>query len=414
MELTNTLQHLCIALGLGLIVGLQREHVASRLAGIRTFPMVTILGTVCAMLGQSLGGWLVALGLLSLAGMIIVGNVAELRGESPDPGLTTEVSMLLMYAVGAYLVVGHTEVAIAIGGGVAVLLQAKDPMHRLTAKLGDEDLKAIMQFALLSLVILPVLPNKVYGPYAVLNPYQIWLMVCLIVGISLGGYIVYKFVGEGAGVLLGGVLGGLISSTATTVSYSRRSSESPGISPVASIVIMLASAIVFVRVLLIVGLLSPAFFPIALPPMLIMLSVFLLFSLGIWFWARGERNRMPVQGNPSELGPALWFGFLFALVLLAVAAAKARLGQAGLYFVAGLSGLTDMDAISLSTTQLVNAGRLGMDTGWRVILVAAMSNLVFKAGVILVLGHRQLLTRVGTLYGLSLIAGTLLFFYWPS
>jgi uncharacterized membrane protein (DUF4010 family) len=319
-----------------------------------------------------------------------------------------------MFAVGAYLVVGHKEVAIVIGGGVAVLLQSKVQMHRIARRLGDEDLKAIMQFVLLSLVILPVLPNRAYGPFAVLNPHYLWLMVCLIVGISLSGYIVYKFAGERAGIVLGGVLGGLISSTATTVGYARRSAETPQSSPGATIVVMIASTVVFVRVLLIIGLLSPTLFPIALTPMLIMLALFALLSLGIWFWARQEFSPMPVQDNPSELKAALWFGLIFAIVLFAVAAAKDRLGQGGLYFVAGLSGLTDMDAISLSTAQLVNSGRLGPNSGWRVILVAALSNLIFKASVILVLGHRQLFLRIGALYSVALTIGTLLLLFWPS
>jgi uncharacterized membrane protein (DUF4010 family) len=413
-DLYISLQQLSIALGLGLLVGLQREHVASRLAGIRTFPMVTILGTVCGMLGQNLGGWPVAMGLVALAAIIIVGNIAELREGSPDPGLTTEVAMLLMFAVGAYLVTGHKEVAIAIGGGVAVLLQAKVQMHGIAARLGDEDLKAIMQFALLSLVILPVLPNQSYGPYAVLNPHHIWLMVCLIVGISLTGYIVYKFVGEKAGIVLGGILGGMISSTATTVSYARRSAQVPQSSPGAAIVVMIASAIVFVRVLLIIGLLSPAFFPSALAPILVMMALLTFLSLGIWFWARQEFSPMPVQDNPSELKSALWFGLLFVIVLFAVAAAKERLGQSGLYVVAGLSGLTDMDAISLSTAQLVNSGTVAPTSGWRIILVAALSNLIFKATVILVVGHRKLFVKIGVLYGVALAVGMLLLFFWPS
>lgn len=414
MDLPNSLQQLSIALGLGLLVGLQREHVASRLAGIRTFPMVTILGTVCAMLGQSLGGWPVAMGLVALAGIIIVGNIAELREESPDPGLTTEVAMLLMFAVGAYLVNGHKEVAIAIGGGVAVLLQAKVQMHGVAQRLGDEDLKAIMQFVLLSLVILPVLPNRAYGPFAVLNPHNIWLMVCLIVGISLGGYIVYKFVGGKAGIVLGGILGGLISSTATTVSYARRSAETPKSNAGAAIVVMIASTIVFVRVLLIIGLLSPSFFQTALTPMILMLALLAFLSMGIWFWAHQEQSPMPIQENPTELKAALWFGLLFVIVLLAVAAAKERLDQGGLFVVAGLSGLTDMDAISLSTAQLVNSGTLSPAGGWRIILVAAMSNLIFKAAVILVLGHRKLFIRIGILYGVALVGGTLLLLFWPS
>ena len=135
--------------------------------------------------------------------------------------------MLLMFAVGAYVVVGYPGVAIVIGGGVAVLLQFKGQLHGLVAGLGDNDLKAIMQLALISLVILPVLPDTTYGPYAVLNPRNIWLMVVLIVGISLGGYVVYKFWGNQAGIVLSGILGGVISSTATTVSYAKRAAETP-------------------------------------------------------------------------------------------------------------------------------------------------------------------------------------------
>ena len=177
---------------------------------------------------------------------------------------------------------------------------------------------------------------------------------------------------------------------------------------------MIASTIVFVRVLLIIGLLSPAFFPSALPPILVMLALLTLLSLGIWLWSRQEFSPMPVQDNPSELKSALWFGLLFVIVLFAVAAAKERLSQGGLYIVAGLSGLTDMDAISLSTTQLVNSGTLGPASGWRIILVAALSNLIFKAAVILVLGHRQLFIRIGALYAVAIGVGTLLLLFWPS
>jgi uncharacterized membrane protein (DUF4010 family) len=214
MELTVLFQQLGIALGLGLLVGLQRERAASRLAGVRTFPLVTILGTVSALLGQAFGGWILAAGFLALAGTIFANKEIESREGPADPGLTTEVALLLMFGVGAYLVSGHREAAIAIGGGVAVLLQFKGELHGIVAKLGDNDLKAIMQFALLSLVILPILPNRVYGPFSVLNPRQIWWMVVLIVGISLVGYILYKFSGTGTGVVVNGLLGGVISSTA--------------------------------------------------------------------------------------------------------------------------------------------------------------------------------------------------------
>ena len=206
MDLTHSFQELGIALGIGLLVGLQRERTSSLLAGFRTFPLVTILGAVSAMLAQSFGGWIVAFGFLAVTGVVIVGNVVLLRKGDRDGGITTEVAILVMYAVGALLVVGSREIAIAVGAGVAVLLQFKQRLHGIASRLEDRDVIAMMQFALVSLVILPALPDRTFGPYDVLNPHQIWLMVVLIVGISLGGYVAYKLFGEGAGTALGGIL----------------------------------------------------------------------------------------------------------------------------------------------------------------------------------------------------------------
>lgn len=405
MQLSFLFQQLGVSLGLGLLVGLQRESVASRLAGVRTFPLVTLFGSVCALLAAAFGGWVIAAGVVALAVLIFVSKSAEARMDAPDPGLTTEVALLLMFGVGAYLIVGQRAVAIAIGGVAAALLHFKGQLHDAVAKLSDNDLKAIMQFALISLVILPVLPNRTYGPYDVLNPRNIWLMVTLIVGISLSGYIAYKFLGEKAGLLLGGVLGGLISSTATTVSYSRKTADAPASARPAAIVIIIASAIVFARLILEIATVAPAFLRAAVWPLAGMMAVTALLAGVMWFLDRDGKERMPAQENPSELKSALLFGLFYAAILLAVAFAKDHYGSGGLYFVAGLSGLTDVDAITLSTSQLVNLERISPDHGWRVILVATMSNLVFKALAVATLGHRRLLLRVGICYGLVLIAG---------
>jgi uncharacterized membrane protein (DUF4010 family) len=305
------------------------------------------------------------------------------------------------------------EVAVVLGGGVAVLLQWKVPLHRLAKGLGEEDLKAIMKFVLISLVILPVLPDKTYGPYDVLNPHQIWLMVVLIVGISLGGYITYKFWGEKAGIVLGGILGGLISSTATTVSYARRTAYSVGVSQAGALVILISSTIVFIRVLVEIAVVAPRFLTTAAPPLSIMVALFAAACLPLWRKIRSEEDRMPEQENPSELKSAVFFGFLFALVLLAVAAARESLGLRGLYGVAALSGLTDMDAITLSTAQLVSQGRLDGDTGWRLVLLASLSNLLFKGGTIAVLGSRHLLARIAVIYALALGTGLAVLLLWP-
>jgi uncharacterized membrane protein (DUF4010 family) len=407
-------KQLAIALGLGLLVGLQREYAASQLAGIRTFPLVTILGVVCAMLAQSFGGWVIAAGLMAVAGLIIVGNLEKLHAGPADPGLTTEVAMLLMYGVGAYVVVGPETIAIALGAGAAVLLQYKGQLHGMARKLGDEDLRAIMQFVLISLVILPVLPNRTYDPYAVLNPREIWLMVVLIVGLSLAGYITYKFFGEHAGLLLGGTLGGVISSTATTVSYARRTAHDPQSSRLASVVIMIASTVVFARVMIEIAVVQVSFLGMAWPPFAVLLSLFIAMSGILWLKGRDEPHVMPAQENPSELKAALVFGLVYAVVRLAVAVAKAHFGDRGLYVVAALSGLTDVDAITLSTSQLVGTGQLDPEQGWRIIVIALMSNVCFKGATIAALGHKDLLFRVIWLYGIGLVSGILLVLVWPE
>jgi uncharacterized membrane protein (DUF4010 family) len=415
MNTSAAFRHLTIAVGLGLLVGLQRERAKSELAGLRTFPLITLLGAICGMLGSTLGGWVPAAGFLALAAMIVIGNVALLKQGATDSGLTTEIAILLMFGVGATLVNGNEGVAIAVGGAVAVLLQFKDPLHGFAAKLGDEDLKAIMQFALLSLVILPVLPDQAFGSYGVLNPRQIWWMVVLIVGISLGGYIAYKLLGERIGLALSGILGGLISSTATTVSYARRTAQVAEASRQAATVIMIASTVGMVRILVEIGVVAPAFLGIAGPPLAFILVLLALLSAGIWFFgSTKEQVEMPLQQNPTELKSALVFGLLYAVALFAIAAAKNYLGSGGLYVIAALSGLTDMDAISLSTARFVSTGRLDPHNGWRLILVALLANLAFKGALVALLGHRRLFARIGSLYAITLTAGALLLWLWPA
>jgi uncharacterized membrane protein (DUF4010 family) len=411
MELSYLFQQLGIALGLGLLVGLQRESTASKLGGVRTFPLITFLGALCGLIALSAGGWVIGLGLLALTGLIALGKLAELKSEKPDPGMTTETAMLLMFAVGAYLINGQRAIAIAVGGIVAVLLHFKGQLHEVVARLDADELKAIMQLALISLVILPVLPNRTYGPYDVLNPRQIWWMVVLIVGISLGGYIVYKFWGGNAGVVVGGILGGLISSTATTVSYAKRARSTPQIANLAALVIMIASAVVYARLQLEIATVAPRFLLVAAWPLSAMLVVLVICAAGLWLFKHDEVDKMPEQENPSELKAALVFGLLYAAILFGVAAAKAHFGNRGLYVVAVLSGLTDVDAITLSTAQLVHAERLSATEGWRLILIASLANQVFKAGAVVALGNRQLFVKVALCYGLVLLAGFLLLFF---
>jgi len=411
VDLTSTLSSLGIALGLGLLVGLQREQVASQLAGLRTFALITVLGTICGLLAINFGGWVIASGFLALTGALMTGHVAELRGEKIESGITTEVAALAMFGLGAYLVVGHREVAIVIGASIAILLHFKGQLHGIAARLG-EDSKSIMQFALISMVILPILPNRSYGPYDVLNPRQIWLMVVLIVGIGLGGYIAYKFFGQKTGLLLAGLLGGIISSTATTVSYSKRAANQKGADTAAALVILSASTVSCALVLVEVGIVAPGFLRTALAPILILVTTLGVLSIPHWFLCSKDNAAMPPQGNPSELKGALYFALLYTLILFAIAAVKGIYGARGLYVVAAASGLVEVHALALSTSLLVETGRLNGSEGWRIIALALISNLAFKVTTVIVLGGRRLWRNVALPYVLTIAVGIGIALWW--
>lgn len=404
---------LFVALGLGLLVGLQRERVDPAIAGIRTFALITVLGALAALLGRSFGGWIVAVGLLVSAGLVMSGNLVRMSRGEAEPGQTTEFTAVVMYCVGALTVMAPLAVSVVLGGAVAVLLHFKEPLHRFVDRMGEGDVRAIMQLVLISLVILPVLPDRPFGPYQVLNPYQIWWMVVLIVGLSLAGYVAFKLFGANAGSALSGVLGGLISSTATTVSYARRTKESPESSRLATLIITIASTVVFGRVLVEMAAVAPRNLLEIGPPIGAMFGVAILVSLGAWLLGRDRKAEPPEPENPADLKAALVFGALYAGVLLAVAFARDRFGTAGLYAVAALSGLTDMDAITLSTSRLVAGGQVEASTGWRAILLAGLSNLVFKAGIVAVLGARRLFGRIALLFGAMLAGGGAIFWFWP-
>lgn len=393
--MTDQFQNLGIAVGLGLLVGLQRERAASVLAGFRTFPIVTVFGLLCAWLAAEFGGWVVAGGFIALAATIVSGNVLRLHQPAQDLGITTEAAMLVMFGVGAYLPGGEHALAIVVAGATAVLLHLKPQLHELAKRIGDHDFRAMMQFVVIALVILPVLPDAGYGPFKALNPHRIWWMVVLITGISLGGYLVHKWMGQRAGALASGLLGGLISSTATSVTHSRMAKEHPDAAPMAAVVILLASGIVFGRLGVLVAAADREHLAGYLPAFLTVLAVLLAFALWQGFRRRHDDTPLPPPSNPTELKSALVFTVLYAGVLLGVAVARQWYGSRGLLVVATLSGLTDMDAITLSTAQLVQRGEIAVGEGRRAILVASVANLFFKGGVVAALGGWTLFKRVG-------------------
>jgi uncharacterized membrane protein (DUF4010 family) len=414
MPPAGVLGDLAIALGLGLIVGLQRESARSELAGLRTFPLVTLLGCVCALLAPAAGGWILAAGLLGVAAATAMGNIAHLRDEQAHPGITTEVALLLMYGLGAYTVLGDRAVAVVLGGTIAVLLHFKAELHGLVGRLGDRELRAVMQLVLLALVVLPVLPDETFGPFAVFNPREMWLMAVLIVGLSLAGYIALKFLGQNAGIVAGGLLGGLISSTATTVSWSRRTRDHPEASRAAGLVILIASTVVYGRVLAEIAVVARPFLPTAAPPILALSAAMAAAAAALWFMSRSHEP-LSVEGQqPADLKTAFTFAALYVVVLFAVAYAKDLAGARGLYVVSVLSGLTDIDAITLSVARLVGSDQIDPAQGWRLIVVALLSNLVFKGAMAAMLGDGRLRRWIVLLFGLQLVAGAAVLAFWPS
>ena len=412
MITNHELQILTVSLGLGLLVGLQREKAASELAGIRTFALISLMGTMSGFLGQKFGGWIIGAGFVTLA-VIILSAKLFVKRENYDASITTEIAAMLIYSVGVYLTFGHMTLAVVVGAATAVLLQMKDVLHDFVRKMGERDILAIMRFAAIALIILPILPNQTYGPYDVLNPYDIWRMVVLIVAISLMGYAAYKLFKDSAGTLLAGILGGLISSTATTVSYARNTKNLPQTSSLAALAIMLASTVSVIRVIFAFMIVSPSAIWGIAPPLLTLFAIMVIICLVVYFKRSGETQTMPEPDNPAELTSAIVFGGLYGTIIFAVAAAKELFGEQSLYLIALISGLTDVDAITLSTGRLLEAQRLEMRVGWQLVMIAIMSNLAFKLGAVAVLGNRILLKKLSFIFGLAFAAGVLLLLFWP-
>ena len=413
----HALSTLGISAGLGLIVGLQRERAAAEHGGVRTFTIICLLGAACALLLEDVGPWLIVVGGVGVIASIVVAN---LSARVRDGRATTEVAMMLMFVTGVVVALGHREIGVALGVALAVLLQAGRRLHSFASKIGDQDVRAGLLFLALTFVILPIVPDRSVGPFDAINPRVLWLLVVLVVGISLGAYVAHKVLGAKLGLLATGVFGGLVSSTATTISAARRvkgNGDGDG-EERASIVgpmfiIIAATAVVYGRVLVEMFVAGPSFARQAWIPIVIMLGVAAGTAGVTWVWATRERIGSDEPPNPAELKSALAFALMFAVVLVGVAWANQRFGSGGTYAAAAISGLTDMDAITLTVSRMAHEESTSAGTAMRSILIAAIANLVFKAGLCWVLGGRRLWWRVAAAFSVQAAAGLGLILFWP-
>jgi len=382
------------SLAIGLLMGVERERKHHTLAGIRTFPLTALLGTLASMLDAGSHG-----SLIQTVGLLAVVSFGFLPGHSPDsdkdePRTTTMVALLVAYCLGALVWHGYGGVAVAGGIVTTALLYLKPELAGFTHKLERRDLLSLLQFAALSFIVLPLLPNRTFGPYQAINPHLVWLMVTLIVGISLSGYLAVKLLGQRVGGPLLGILGGLVSSTATSLVYAREARANPLSTHLATAVILLANLVLFVRLMLLASVVQIAVLPVVLwvllPGLLCGLTAALLqLKLG----SHDQQQPDLKLSNPSEMKLALGFGLLFAVVMFCAAWLNTEFGSKGLYVVALISGLNDVDAISLTAFNLFGENRLdGLQVATTLVLAITANNL-FKFGLIASLGGRTLARR---------------------
>lgn len=372
-----------LSTGIGLLVGLERERNPAAKAGVRTFALIAILGTLGALLGEAMdSAWPVAAGALAVGATLIAAHVRDPATIPEDSGTTTVVAALVVFFLGAINFHGYRVVAVALGVAMTVLLHFKAELEQFSQKLTPQDIRSMLQFAVLSAVILPLLPDRSYGPYGVLNPFHIWLMVVLIAGISLAGYVAWRLTLGRHGLLLTGVLGGVVSSTATTLVYARHVKAGTQTPSSALLVILLANATMLVRVFLLVAIISPA----ALAGAAAVLGPSLLGALAAVLNSWRTADAAPSDEgdgyrNPTNLPTALTFAAAYAVVLVLAAWAADKIGNPGVYGLALISGLTDVDPITLSSLRLLASGALEQRAALIAIALAVGSNLVVKGAL---------------------------------
>jgi uncharacterized membrane protein (DUF4010 family) len=404
MEALVTLHPYVISLALGLMMGLERERRGRTNAGLRTFGLTGVAGTATAMVAQQAATpWLLPVMAASLVAMMI--SADHHRGDKDEgPDATTTVALLLCFLFGAMLWHGNHLLAVALALTATALLYFKAELHDASRRLTRQDIVSFLQFALITFVVLPVLPDQGYGPYGQLNPYKIWLMVVLTSGLSLAGYATLRLTSQSSAVPLLGLLGGLVSSTATTLVFSRQVRDDPQHAGNAAVIITIANLVVLARIAVLAAIVAPSGLALLAPVLAAGLLAGAAPVLRSWLALRNSREPTPELDNPVSLRQALMFGAIFAVVLVVSAALHDQAGSLGVYAVAAVSGLADMDAIALSTFNLLSGGQLSAGQATIAVVIALAANMAFKATLVLVVAGRGMAGRIALSY-LAQLAG---------
>ncbi len=421
MTLVEPFASFALVLAVGFLIGLQREQSMSGegqgrrtfVGGIRTFPLVALAGGVATFLARGLGPWVVVVTFLLLSVPVAIAYADDIR-QGRDRGLTSETAFVVTFLLGALglsegilppEVSRHFLVA-SLGVAVTALLSMKEALHQWAARISKGDLYATVKFLVVAVIILPLLPNRTWDPLEILNPFHIGLMITLIAGISFAGYVAFRTLGPGRGLAMTGLLGGLVSSTAVTLSFSGRARENSAIADACAAGMVLAWTVMCPRVLAAVAVVHPDLARRLALPLGAAALAGALASLLLYRRTRAARSEAaPVElKNPFELGPAVKFGGLFTLVLVLSKLAVNEWGGSGLVATGVLAGTTDVDAVSLTAAKLAHGG-IALGTAALAVLVACGSNTLVKAGIAWTIGGWAFARKVVPAVLAMLVAG---------
>lgn len=402
------LKSFAIALALGALIGLEREYArykerGHRYAGIRTFPLIALLGALSTYLGDLISIWILLVTLVLVGILILVAYFAVL--DKKYVGATSEMAALLTFFIGVLSYQGEFFFATILAVVITLILYARSMLHSFAEKIKESELSATLKFGVIAFIVLPFLPNEWYGPLKLFNPFVTWLMVVFIAGISFVGYILLKWFGE-RGIALTGILGGMVSSTATTTSFAVRSRKEEYLYRALIVGVVLANGTMLIRVLLEVFVVNRDLFAGLLIPLLSLALITAIFAYILWQREKGVVSSIKL-GSPFTLKPALKFAGVFAFIIALVKVADVYLSTQGVYVISFLSGLVDVDAITVSLSQLAKTG-LAAETAQDGILIAALTNIASKGAIAWWLGGKKFSRIIVSFFAVLIVVGVVL------
>lgn len=407
--MNNIFLDLLLSLIVGVLIGIERgtrkESETYEIIGIRTFSLIGLFGGISTYIGINLNISFMIVAFFSLSLFLLILYIMELRIKR-GVGITTVIAAFITYSLGALVILGERTLAIALTVVVTLLLSLKPRLHYLVKKIDQEELYAILKFLLITVVILPLLPNRGFGPGSFFNPYQIWLFVVLVAGISFIGYISAKLFGEKKGFILTSILGGIASSTALTLNFARIEKKGEH-SYLLATGILIAWFLVFPRILIITSIINFELSRHLVLPLSMLSLIILIFVFIYWIKSKKEKllsSDLIIFNNPFQLKTALSFGLLLVIIMFLVYLGKTYFGRFGIYAIAFISGITDVDAITLTMSSLAKA-EISLKVAVNAILLASIVNTIVKGLFVIFISHKMLKRKIILVLFIFLLVG---------